>query len=49
MLSFIIYKMITGEEDTPHAFTLLEPSDKDIYEGSRVVKCTYDEEAKARL
>jgi hypothetical protein len=49
MQSPVRYRLCTGEEGTAHAPTLMEPSDEDIYEGPRVVKCTCVEPDKPRL
>jgi hypothetical protein len=40
MISPVRYRLCTGEDGTPHAPTLMEPSDEDIYEGAKTIKCS---------
>ena len=49
MICPIRYRLCIGQDGTPHAPILMEPSDEDIYEGAQTIKCSCSEENKSIL
>ena len=49
MIRPIRYRLCTGQDGTPHAPILMEPSAEDIYEGAQTIKCSCTKENKSIL